>query len=74
MRYTLKRYQVMKSVTHLKDFLPDIKKDITLAQRYSLVNKYRKNWGTKWFVLSNPSYGSWMGVLSDPKSRHLKGY
>ena len=58
----------------LGDFLPDVKKDITPAQRDSLVDKYRENWGVKWFVISNPAYGSWMEILSDPKSGHLKGY
>jgi 5'-nucleotidase (lipoprotein e(P4) family) len=65
---------VMLFGDELGDFIPDIKKDITPVQRDSLVNKYRKNWGIKWFVLSNPAYGSWMEVLSDPKSSHLKGY
>lgn len=58
----------------LGDFLPDVKKGITPAQRDSLVYKYKENWGVKWFVISNPTYGSWMEVLSDPKSSHLKGY
>jgi len=58
----------------LGDFLPDVKKNITPMQRDRLVGEYKDNWGVKWFVFSNPIYGSWMGILSDPKSSHLKGY
>ncbi|BBO75957.1 hypothetical protein DSCW_33740 [Desulfosarcina widdelii] len=58
----------------LGDFLPDVKKNITPMQRDDLVNEYKDNWGVKWFVFSNPIYGSWMGILSDPKSSYLKGY
>ncbi|WP_319521967.1 HAD family acid phosphatase [uncultured Desulfosarcina sp.] len=58
----------------LGDFLPDVKKDITPMQRDRLVDEYRDNWGVKWFVFSNPTYGSWMGILDEPKVRYLKGY
>ena len=58
----------------LGDFLPDVKKTITPMQRDDLVNQFRENWGVKWFVFSNPVYGSWMGVLSDPKASYLEGY
>lgn len=58
----------------LGDFLPDVKKNITPMQRDRLVDEYKDHWGVKWFVFSNPVYGSWMRVLSDPKSSHLRGY
>ena len=58
----------------LGDFLPNVKKNITAAERASLVNTYADNWGNKWFMLSNPTYGSWLRVLDDPKSGHLKDY
>jgi len=58
----------------LGDFLPDVSNNITSSERNELVKKYESNWGNKWFVLSNPSYGSWLRVLDDPKSKHLKGY
>lgn len=56
------------------DFLPGVKKNITPAQRDALVEKHRDNWGYKWYMLSNPGYGSWLRVLDEPKSKHLKGY
>lgn len=69
------RYRVLMLFgDDLGDFLPDVKKNITPMQRDCLVDEYRDNWGVKWFVFSNPVYGSWMRILSDPKSSHLKGY
>lgn len=57
----------------LGDFLPDVKRNITPEERSELVEKYSEHWGRKWFVLSNPTYGSWESILSDPKSRHFRG-
>ncbi len=58
----------------LGDFLPGVKKNITPGQRDALVEKHGDNWGYKWYMLSNPGYGSWLRVLDDPKSKHLTGY
>lgn len=58
----------------LGDFLPNVKKNITAKERDELVERYENNWGNKWFVLSNPTYGSWLRVLDTPKSKHLRGY
>lgn len=69
------RYRiVMLFGDDLGDFLPGVKKNITPMERDALVDTYSENWGMKWFVLSNPSYGSWMEILSDPKSGYLRGY
>jgi acid phosphatase len=58
----------------LGDFLPDVKKNITPLQRDALVSQYESCWGRTWYMLSNPTYGSWLRVLQDPKSDHLVGY
>jgi len=58
----------------LGDFLPDVKKNITPVQRDRLVHKYENNWGKKWYILSNPMYGSWLRILEEPKSKYLEGY
>ncbi len=31
--------------------------------RQALVDRYQEFWGTRWFVLPNPAYGSWEGSL-----------
>ncbi len=59
---------------NLGDFLPGVKKNITPARRHALVLQYKNNWGRKWYVLSNPIYGSWLNVLGEPKSSYLVGY
>ncbi|MDX1641303.1 MAG: HAD family acid phosphatase, partial [Balneolaceae bacterium] len=57
----------------LGDFLPDVKSNITQEERSELVEEYSEHWGRKWFVLDNPTYGSWLNILSDPKSDYLNG-
>ena len=57
----------------LGDFLPDVKQSITTQERDLLVAKHKENWGTKWFTLANPTYGSWLSILESPKSAQLRG-
>lgn len=56
------------------DFLPNVKKNITPQQRANLVDKYDAYWGTRWFMLTNPTYGSWETILEKPKTKYLKSY
>jgi acid phosphatase len=58
----------------LGDFLADVKSRITPEERDRLVGEYKNNWGRKWFMLPNPTYGSWLNVLGDPKSRYIRKY
>ena len=37
----------------------------TLADRQALADKYASWWGDRWFMLPNPSYGSWEPALFD---------
>lgn len=43
------------------DFLPA--KNISESERDNLLDKYRTNFGLKWFILPNPIYGSWDQAL-----------
>lgn len=43
------------------DFLPA--KNISENERDNLLETYRTNFGTKWFILPNPIYGSWDQAL-----------
>lgn len=56
------------------DFLPDVKKNITPAQRLQLSQQYEHQWGEKWFMLANPTYGSWQTILNQPDSQYLRGF
>ncbi|MDO6710481.1 HAD family acid phosphatase [Aliiglaciecola sp. 2_MG-2023] len=57
----------------LGDFLPNVKSAISSTTRKELVTQYQDNWGVKWFVLGNPTYGSWIQVLDKPTLQNLKG-
>ena len=57
----------------LGDFIPDVKKNITPEKRKELALQFNENWGTRWFMLPNPMYGSWQRVLQTPGAGYLKG-
>ena len=56
----------------LGDFLAHVKKK-PVAQRSAETKKYQEYWGTRWIVLPNPLYGSWLNVLKN-KDSYLKGF
>ena len=58
----------------LGDFLPHVKKNISVSQRADLVDQYANRWGSQWIVLSNPTYGSWISILKGNKNQHLNSY
>jgi 5'-nucleotidase (lipoprotein e(P4) family) len=58
----------------LGDFLPNVKKNITSEQRANLVSEHGEKWGSVWYILPNPKYGSWLHILEKPKSQYLEGY
>jgi len=71
----MQSYRVIMSVgDDFGDFLPNVKKNITPAQRAALVDQYQAHWGTKFFMLSNPTYGSWDTILNQPKQQYLRGF
>lgn len=73
--YIAERYRiVMLFGDDLGDFLPGVKNNITPQERERLVREHKNNWGRMWFMLSNPTYGSWLNVLGDPKSGYIRSY
>lgn len=71
----MQSYRVIMSVgDDFGDFLPNVKKNITPAQRTALVDQYQAHWGTKFFMLPNPTYGSWDTILNQPKQQYLRGF
>lgn len=68
-----KDFRILMSIgDDFGDFLPKVKKDITPEQRSALVDQYQDYWGAKWFVLPNPTYGSWQTILKQPNSQYLQ--
>jgi acid phosphatase len=45
----------------LNDFIPA--KNISEEERDRLINDHAEKWGKKWFILPNPTYGSWEQAL-----------
>lgn len=71
----MQSYRIIMSVgDDFGDFLPNVKKNITPAQRAALVDEYQAHWGTKFFMLTNPTYGSWDTILNQPKQQYLRGF
>jgi 5'-nucleotidase (lipoprotein e(P4) family) len=50
----------------LNDFVDAREK--TLAQRDAILEGSATNWGTRWFMVPNPIYGSWERAVSEGKS------
>ncbi|MEM6797812.1 MAG: HAD family acid phosphatase [Acidobacteriota bacterium] len=62
----------------LNDFVSGAKAPAPEPRR-ELAERYREMWGTKWLMLANPGYGSWMeslygmdDSLPDPEKQNLK--
>jgi 5'-nucleotidase (lipoprotein e(P4) family) len=73
--YISKKYRiVMLFGDDLGDFLAGVKSTITPQERDRLVGENKDNWGRKWFMLPNPTYGSWFNILRDPKSQYIMKY
>jgi len=58
----------------LGDCLPDVKTGISPRERDELVKEHGEDWGRRWYVLPNPTYGSWLGVLDGTGANSLTGY
>ncbi len=57
----------------LGDFLPGVTASgITATDRQRLVAEHAAAWGRRWFILPNPSYGSWLDVLDNRLYENLQ--
>ncbi len=57
------RYRVLMMMgDNLGDFVDG--HDAPVAVRAGLMEPYRAWWGTRWFMLPNPSYGGWEGAIT----------
>jgi len=61
--WVAQRYRVLQLLgDNLGDFLDKV--DATPAARVAMTAPYQGWWGERWFMLPNPSYGSWEDALS----------
>lgn len=57
-RFVAERYRILMLFgDDLGDFASNVR--TSLAERNAIVTSHRADWGTRWFVLANPAYGSW---------------
>ena len=58
----------------LGDFIPNAKTDIGPDERLKMALSHQKKWGTQWFMLPNPTYGSWLSILPEPHHNLVKDW
>lgn len=62
--FVAERFRVLQLLgDNLGDFLSDV--ETSVEERDALAAPYAGWWGTRWFMLPNPQYGSWEGALFD---------
>jgi acid phosphatase len=62
-RYVDEKYRIVALLgDNLGDFIDGVYVDNTA--RAQLIEPYRGWWGTRWFMLPNPAYGSWMDAVT----------
>ncbi len=54
---------VMQIGDNLGDFLSEVETSLDERERMSTSQERAAFWGTRWFMLPNPQYGSWEGAL-----------
>jgi predicted secreted acid phosphatase len=62
---------VMLVGDQLGDFVGGIE-ETALASRNAIVDQYKENCGSIWFVIPNPIYGAWLNLLQPDKRSHLR--
>ena len=68
---------VMMIGDNLGDFVDGSDNKATAEIRLNAAKKYSHMWGTRWFMLANPTYGDWENTIIDfkyeiPRSEQLK--
>ena len=62
---------VMLIGDQLGDFIGGLE-ETTPESRKALLRKYKENWGNTWFMIPNPTYGSWLDILQPDRRSHLR--
>ena len=54
---------ILMAGDQITDFISLDESTVSIQQRLELSNKYKDEWGTKWFMITNPMYGKWEGAI-----------
>jgi len=71
------RYQVLQLIgDDLGDFLPNVKATVTptIQLRREKFQEHADHFGRDWFVLPNPTYGSWLRIRSETGNTTVTGF
>jgi len=73
--HVAKHYRIAMLVgDDLGDFVADVKRNTSPPERAVKIRSNQERWGVVWFMLPNPTYGSWMNSLQKPPSSYLRSY
>ncbi len=73
--YLAKKYHlIMLFGDNLGDFIAGVSKNISNEFRMEITYKNRYRWGYQWYMLTNPTYGSWLNTLKKPRTDYFKSY
>ena len=71
-RFLAQRYRILLLIgDDLGDFLAGVRTDVSPQQRQQRISEWTEFWGSRWFVLPNPVYGSWRRALGSTPTDHL---
>ena len=56
---------ILMAGDQITDFISLEESAVSIQKRLELSNKYSDEWGTKWFMITNPMYGKWEGAIYD---------
>ena len=54
---------ILMAGDQITDFISLEESAVSIQKRLELSNKYSEEWGTKWFMITNPMYGKWEGAI-----------
>ena len=54
---------ILMAGDQITDFISLEESSVSIEDRLALSLKYKKMWGEKWFMITNPMYGKWEGAI-----------
>ena len=71
--YLAQRFRILLVIgDDLGDFVAGVRSDVTPEQRLERMYRNADLWGSRWFILPNPVYGSWRRALGSNPVDHLE--
>lgn len=69
--FIAKRYRILMIVgDDINQMIPQVS-TLPMTARKKLTSQYDEMWGSRWFIVPNPVYGSWLDVLPNDINKSL---